>query len=206
MPAPLIIRHAEPARDAAVIAAIYAPSVTASAISFEVEPPDAAEMAARIARVGSRFPWLVGERGGAVTGYVYAGAHRERAAYRWAVDVAVYIAAGQERTGVGRALYSSLFALLRLAGYHTACAGITLPNPGSIGLHEAFGFRPVGVYESIGYKAGAWRDVGWWQLALRVPPSPGNDDSAEPAEPLTLAELQAHPGLSRRAGRRAGRL
>lgn len=189
MPTPLI-RFADAARDSAAIAAIYTPSVTSSATSFETEPPDAAEMSARITRISARFPWLVCEHGdGEVVGYVYAGAHRERAAYRWAVDVAVYIDERHHRAGLGRALYNSLFALLRLQGFHIACAGITLPNPGSVRLHEALGFQPVGVYKSIGYKAGAWRDVGWWQLALREPSSPAR----EPAEPLTLAELRAHP-------------
>ena len=195
MPAPLI-RPADAACDAAAIAAIYSPSVTGAATSFEVEPPDAAEMAARITRIAARFPWLVCERGGEVLGYVYAGAHRERAAYRWAVDVAVYIDERQHRTGIGRALYTSLFALLRLQGFYVACAGITLPNPGSVCLHEALGFELVGIYKSIGYKAGAWRDVGWWQLALRESsslPAPAASDAA-PAEPLAFSELHSHPG------------
>ncbi len=186
-----LIRPADAARDAATIASIYAPSVLTAATSFEIEPPDATEMAARITRISARFPWLVCERAGEVAGYVYAGAHRERAAYRWAVDVAVYIDERHYRAGFGRALYTSLFALLRLQGFYIACAGITLPNPGSIRLHEALGFRPVGIYESIGFKAGAWRDVGWWQLALRAASS--LPDSDAPPEPLTIAELHAHP-------------
>ena len=133
------------ARDAAPVAAIYAPNVTETVISFESEPPDEASMRRRIEATLGRYPWLVCERWGRVLGYAYAGAHGSRAAYRWSVDVSVYVHAEAHRTGVGRALYASLFAALRLQGFYNAYAGATLPNPASVGLHEAMGFRPVGV-------------------------------------------------------------
>lgn len=166
------------AGDAGPVAAIYAPNVTGSIISFESEPPDAEEMRRRIEGTLERYPWLVCERGGRVLGYAYAGAHGSRAAYQWSVDVSVYVHGEAHRTGVGRALYTSLFAALRLQGFYNAFAGATLPNPGSVGLHEAMGFRPVGVYRKVGYKMGAWHDVGWWHLPLRerVP------DPAPPAD------------------------
>ena len=171
-----IIRPVEP-EDAPAIAAIYAPSVTDSVISFELEPPDANEMARRIARTTATHPWLVCEREREVAGYVYAGDHCTRAAYQWSTDVTVYIDARQHRCGIGRALYTSLLALLRQQGFYNAYAGITLPNAGSVGLHEALGFRPVGVYRQVGYKFGAWHDVGWWALDLQEkssvqPPAP----------------------------------
>lgn len=169
--------------DAEGIRAIYAPIVAHTAISFETEPPSAAEMRARIARALRHRPWLVCERDGDILGYAYAGEHRERAAYRWCADVSVYVHERARRAGVGRALYSSLFRLLTLQGYHNAYAGITLPNPASVGLHESLGFRPVGVYRSVGYKLGAWHDVGWWQLALR-------ERSADPPPPLDLRSLR----------------
>jgi phosphinothricin acetyltransferase len=172
--------------DAAAVARIYAPSVTGSAISFEAVPPDAAELAARIRRVAPYAPWLVCEAAGDVWGYAYASQHRERAAYRWAIDVSVYIDARCQRRGVGRALYTSLLALVRLQGFYTAHAGIALPNAASVGLHEALGFAPVGVYRAVGFKLGSWRDVGWWQLALRAP-------SDEPAEPRTPTALVSDP-------------
>lgn len=172
-----MIRHAEAARDAAACAAIYEPFVTGSHVSFEEEPPDADEFARRIESTTTRYPWLVADAG-AVVGYAYAAAHRERAAYRWAADVAVYVAERSRRRGVGRALYAKLLTLLARQGIQVACAGVTLPNPASVALHEACGFQPVGIYRRIGWKAGRWRDVGWWQVELipagdGVPPEPG---------------------------------
>jgi L-amino acid N-acyltransferase YncA len=163
------------ADDAAGIAAVYAPSVTGTVISFEMTPPTADEMRQRLAKVQPALPWLVCEANDQVVGYAYASRHHERAAYQWSLDCAVYIGSEQRRTGVGRALYTTLFQLIELQGYYAVHAGITLPNAASVGLHEAFGFRPVAVYPKVGYKFGAWHDVGWWQLELqerRSEPSP----------------------------------
>ena len=174
-------------RDAAAVAAIYRPYITDAVTSFEVDPPGAPDMAARIEAVLARTPWLVcTDAGGAAVGYAYASPHRERAAYQWSVDVAVYIQAGHHRRGIGRALYDTLFALLRLQGFYVAHAGITLPNAASVGLHESLGFAPVGVYPAVGWKFGAWRDVGWWRLLLQ-------ELVAAPAPPLSVAEAQALP-------------
>ena len=149
------------------IAAIYAPNVTDTIISFELEPPSADEMRRRIEVTLKRYPWLVCERQGWVLGYAYAGAHSSMAAYQWSVDVSVYVHKDARRMGVGRALYASLVAALDLQGFYNAYAGATLPNPASVGLHEAVGFRPVGVYRGVGFKLGAWHDVMWWHLPLR---------------------------------------
>ena len=163
-------------QDAPAIAAIYAPFCDTNVVSFEYTAPTPQEMASRIRAVTARLPWLVMEDAGTVCGYAYAGAHHERAAYRWAVNTAVYIGDGYRGRGVGRALYTALFNLLRLQGYFKACAGITLPNPASVGLHEAMGLTPVGVYRGIGYKKGAWHDVIWYEMALQPerldPPAP----------------------------------
>ncbi len=167
---PLLIRPAEP-RDAEAIAAIYAPHVTDGVASFEATPPDAAEMLSRLLEITLKYPWLVAEKDGQVVGYAHASAHNTRAAYLWSVNVTVYISAAHHRAGVGRALYTVLFDLLRRQGFYNAFGGITLPNAGSVGLHEALGFRLVGVYEAVGYKFGAWRDVGWWHLALQEKPA-----------------------------------
>lgn len=169
--------------DAAPIQAIYAAIVRDTVISFEIDPPTVGEIADRIQTVQQRFPWLVCELDGEVVGYVYASPHHERAAYQWSANVSVYIHEHHHRRGIGRALYTSLFALLRLQGIYNAYAGITLPNPGSVGLHESMGFEPVGIYKQVGYKFGAWHDVGWWSLALR-PLDP------EPAAPFTASSLQ----------------
>ncbi len=153
--------------DAGEISAIYAPVVRETIISFETEPPSPDEMRQRIVNTLGHFPWLVYERDGRVAGYAYAATHRSRAAYQWCVDVSAYVHASERRTGVGRALYTSLNTVLALQGYYNAYAGIALPNPASVHLHESIGFTPVGVYRETGYKLGGWHDVGWWQLALR---------------------------------------
>jgi L-amino acid N-acyltransferase YncA len=172
------VRDAEPKRDAAACAAIYAPYVEASATSFEERPPCAEEMAARIERSAKTHAWLVAEEEDEAIGYAYACPHRERPAYRWAADVSVYVAEAQRGRGVGRSLYEALFECLRRQRIQVACAGITLPNEASVALHEGLGFVAAGVFRRIGWKAGAWRHVGWWQLDL-FPPS-----SEPPAEPL----------------------
>ena len=154
------------ARDAAACAAIYAPFVAESWISFELDPPDADEMARRIGTYGASHAWLVAEVEGETAGYAYGSPHRERAAYSSSCDVAVYVDPAHARKGVGRALYAALLPLLAEKGSHAAFAGIALPNEASVGLHEAMGFTPVGVYREVGWKLGGWRDVGWWQRLL----------------------------------------
>jgi L-amino acid N-acyltransferase YncA len=153
--------------DARAVAAIYGPIVRETPISFEVEPPDAADIEQRIRATLTQYPWLVDERDGVVAGYAYASQHHPRVAYQWSANVTVYIDERFRRVGVGRRLYRSLFDILVKQGYYNAYAGITLPNPGSVGLHEAMGFSPVGVYRQVGFKLGRWHDVGWWQLALQ---------------------------------------
>jgi phosphinothricin acetyltransferase len=170
--------------DAAAIADVYRPVVESTAISFEIVPPDEQEMRRRIADTLPLHPWLVCEIDGGICGYAYASRHRARAAYAWSVDVSVYVTPGHQRRGVARGLYTSLFAILAAQGFFQAYAGVTLPNPASVALHERMGFEPVGVYRRVGFKCGAWHDVGWWQLALR-PPEP----SPEPPLPLDAVRL-----------------
>jgi L-amino acid N-acyltransferase YncA len=174
------IRSADPHRDAAACVGIYAPHVEAGATSFEEESPDVTHFAERIAHIVLTYPWLVAERDGEVVGFAYACPHRARPAYRWAVEVSVYVAAEERGCGHGRALYAELMDRLRMQRFQIACAGITLPNEASVALHEGLGFVPVGVYRRIGWKDGAWRDVGWWQLELE---SAGEGRPAEPRPP-----------------------
>jgi phosphinothricin acetyltransferase len=162
-----LIRPAEPG-DAEGCARVYAPYVTDSVASFEARPPTAEDVRRRMA---AAHAWLVAEDGGEVVGFAYGSTHRERAAYRWAADVAIYLAASHHRRGLGRRLYGELFRTLRGEGLLRLCAGITLPNPGSEGLHRTLGFEEVGTYRRIGWKAGAWHDVRWFELDL----APGDD-------------------------------
>jgi L-amino acid N-acyltransferase YncA len=161
--------------DAAACAAIYAAYVTDTAITFEAEPPSAAEMAERIAAAARGHAWLVLEDEGRVVGYAYARQFNPRAAYRWSCEVSIYLERGRRRTGAGRALYEALFARLVQRGYRTAIAGMTLPNDASAGLHRAMGFEPVGVLSRVGWKDGAWHDVAWVQRTL----AEGDDPPAE---------------------------
>jgi L-amino acid N-acyltransferase YncA len=179
--------------DAGQILAIYAPIVRETPISFEVEPPTVAAMRQRISDTLACFPWLVCEGAGELLGYAYGSRHRGRAAYDWSAEVSVYVHASARRSGVGRDLYRTLFEILRLQGFCNALAGATLPNPASVGLHESLGFQPVGIYRSVGYKFGAWHDVGWWQLSLRP-------HTACPAPPVPFRAMResgvALPGIS----------
>jgi L-amino acid N-acyltransferase YncA len=175
--------------DAAGVAAIYRPIVEATPISFETEAPDAAAIGRRMRETQATHPWLVCEWEGDIAGYAYASAHRVRAAYQWSADTSVYVRQDHRGRGVGRGLYASLLALLRLQGFVNAYAGITLPNAGSVGLHEAVGFTPVGVYQRVGYKLGAWHDVGWWQLALQP-------HRLTPPPPLPLPAVLDRPDLA----------
>lgn len=159
------VRVATPA-DASDIQDIYAPMVLDTVISFELAPPTIAEMAERIAVTLPTYPYLVAEMGGKVVGYAYASQHRAREAYRWSVDVTVYIDPALHRKGIGRALYQRLLRLLEKQGFHAAYAGIALPNAGSIGFHEALGFTHIGTYPEVGYKHGQWHSVGYWRKPL----------------------------------------
>ena len=169
------------AGDAEGVRSIYAPYVRDTWVSFEADVPSADEIAGRIGAASPRFPWLVADDGAAVAGYAYASAHRSRTAYQWSVEVSVYVAESHRRRGLARALYGALLDVLRLQGFTNAYAGIALPNAASVGFHEAVGFEPVGVYRGVGFKMGAWRDVGWWALRL--------GDGAAPDPPRTLDEV-----------------
>lgn len=164
-------------RDGAACAAIYAPYVTDTAITFETEPPPGEEMAQRILAASQRHAWLVLEHRGRIVGYAYGGTFSARAAYRWACEVSVYLELGRRRTGGGKALYSALLPRLAERGFRVAAAGMTLPNDASVGLHRAMGFEQVGVYRRIGFKHGAWHDVAWTQRTL----AEGEDPPAEPS-------------------------
>lgn len=186
----MIAIRAATSDDADAIAAIYADYVTGSTISFEEQPPSAAQMRERMAAGDGFYPWLVatgtdplGETGpGAILGYAYATPFRERAAYRFSVETTIYLAGGAHGQGAGRLLYEALIVTLRAQGFTQAVGVIALPNGPSISLHEAVGFRRAGVIRSIGYKQGQWIDIGLWQCELAHSLTP-------PAEPRSFREV-----------------
>ncbi|OBI81665.1 GCN5 family acetyltransferase [Mycobacterium asiaticum] len=157
------------AADAAACAQIYRPYVLDTAITFETEVPSAELMANRIAAARAKYQWLVLEVDGSVAGYAYAQQFNPRAAYRWSIETSVYLNPDRLRAGGGRLLYTELLSHLAGRGYRRAFAGITQPNEASNALHAAFGFQPAGLYRRVGWKAGAWHDVQWWQLDLLSP-------------------------------------
>lgn len=185
--------------DGEAVAAIYAPIVRDTAISFEVDPPSAAEMARRIRTTLETHPWLVVADGAGVQGYAYATRHRDRAAYRWSADVTVYVHEQARGRGVGAALYAALVPVLVRQGFRRAYAGITLPNRASVALHESAGFTPLAVYAGVGWKLGAWHDVGWWQRALAP-------EVERPAEPEPFAALRDDAAVARALADAARRL
>lgn len=176
----MTIRTATP-DDAPQIAAIYAPVVANTAISFEAVPPTAGEMRERIETILRTYPWLVAEDNAGILGYAYGSRHRDREAYRFAADVSVYVAERARRTGIGSALYRALFPILSDQGYQRLYAGVMVPNPASEALHRAVGFEEIGTYRSVGFKLGKWHDVRWYGLALR------ND--VVPSEPIPFSQL-----------------
>lgn len=167
-----IIRPAITA-DATALLAIYAPFVENTAVSFETATPTEDEFAARIAKAVAGWQWLVAERDGRCIGYAYGSSHRDRAAYRWSVEVSTYVHPSYRRQGVARALYLRLFDDLATRGFCNAYAGVTVPNEASVALHRGVGFEPVGTFRRVGHKFGQWHDVAWFQRVLKdTPPNP----------------------------------
>ncbi|NRF71792.1 N-acetyltransferase family protein [Aquincola sp. S2] len=175
------------AADAEAIAAIYRPIVLDTTISFEWVPPTVDELQARIAKTLAKYPWLVAvDANDAVAGFAYAGGHRDAPSYQWSVNTSVYVRDDVRGQGVGKLLYQALHRQLVDLGYFRAFAGIALPNPASVALHESVGYRALGVYENVGFKFGAWRDVGWWSKELQPP--------AQKPEPPRLPLQQVQRG------------
>lgn len=178
------------AADGPALAEIYYPAVAERATSFEVDPPDGAEMGRRVTSLTATHPWLVCVEDGAILGYAYASKHRERAAYQWSVEVSAYVHPAAHRRGVGTGLYASLFAVLELLGFRNAFAGITLPNDASVAFHESAGFVPIGTYREIGWKLGAWHDVLWLQRDLAP-------HASHPPPPIALPHFDGRAALER---------
>lgn len=165
-PNPILMRSAN-ISDAEAIAHIYNYYIAQTVVTFEVDEISAIEMARRIGEIQtSSFPWLVAKQNRIVTGYAYADVWKSRSAYRFSAEVTVYLDHQYVGQGIGAKLYGALLERLRGQGIHTAIAGIALPNPGSVALHEKFGFQKSAHYKQVGFKFGQWIDVGYWQVIL----------------------------------------
>ena len=155
------------AADADAIAAIYNHYVAHTVVTFEEEPVSANEMRRRMDDVfASSLPWLVAESDGRIGGYAYATKWKARSAYRFSVEITVYLADGLGKQGLGSRLYEELFRRLKGQGIHAAIGGIALPNFASVALHEKFGMRKVAHFEQVGFKFGKWVDVAYWERIL----------------------------------------
>ena len=163
--------------DARAIAAIYAHYVHKTAITFVAEAPTAADFVSRIS--DPRYPFLVAERNDRVVGYAYASMFRTKAAYRWDVELSIYLAPGIEGQGIGSQLMEELLAAVEKQGYLNAYSCITMPNDRSVGLHKKFGFAELGRFPNSGYKLGQWHDVIWMGKNLYTP-------EGDPDEPRLL--------------------
>ncbi|MDC0435279.1 GNAT family N-acetyltransferase [bacterium] len=149
--------------DAEQISAIYFPIVKDTNISFETDPPGSEEIARRINTTLTTHEWLVAYDQSGIAGYAYASQYRPRHAYRFAVETTAYVHERCRGLGIGKSLYEALFESLDSMKFHTAYAGIALPNPASVALHMAVGFKSIGVFEEAGLKFENWHDVSWWQ-------------------------------------------
>ena len=173
----LLVRPAA-AADIPAITAIYGPAVLTGTASFEVDPPDQAEMLRRFEAItGAGYPYFVAEVEGRIAGYAYASAYRTRPGYRFTVEDSVYIAPDAQGKGIGRALLDCLIATCRDDGFRLMIAVIgDSANFASITLHRRLGFRYCGTIHSVGYKFGRWLDSVVMELPL------GEGDTSAPAE------------------------
>ncbi len=175
------IRMATP-DDAGEILAIYKPFVTATVVTFEEVVPTEDDFRQRITSVLKICPYLVCEVDGRIVGYAYATDFRVRASYRWNKEVTVYIREEYQGKRIGKSLYQAMFAILKQQNYGNLLAVITLPNEGSVRLHERFGFKPCAVFHQVGFKMGEWQDVGYWEMRL-------NEAVANPPEPILMEQI-----------------
>ena len=157
------------AEDASAILNIYENYILNGPYTFEIKVPVMDEFSARLNEISSKYPFYVLEKDTVVIGYAYACAHRERAAYRWAVETSVYLAENATGKGYGKKLYATLLATLRERNFTHAFALIGLPNEKSIHLHKTCGFREQTIHKKAGWKNGQWIDVCWMRCELAAP-------------------------------------
>jgi phosphinothricin acetyltransferase len=168
--------------DIAAILNIYSYYIQNTIVTFETSVPALSDFENRIECITEKYPWLICEENGEITGYAYACEHRARDAYKWSVDVSVYLKQDCVGKGMGKRLYSNLLNIIERQGFINAYAGIALPNNASIGLHEFFGFKKIAQYEHVGFK-GQWIDVGWWWKEISKP-------LGNPIEPIKITDFE----------------
>lgn len=178
------IRRAR-ASDMTAVAEIVNHHIETGVAHFSFEPQTADDWLADWTQHQERYPWLVAERDGVIDGIAHAKPFNSRAAYAWTAEVSVYLRDGVRGQGLGTALYERLLALLDAQGYRCLIAGITTPNDASVRLHERFGFRHLGTIERVGYKHGAWRNVGSWQRHT----GPADDSEPPPVRPVAEVDV-----------------
>jgi len=184
-----MIRLATPA-DAAAMLEIYTPFILTSGITQETELPSTSRFGERIKAGLENYPWLVFTDSTGILGYAYASRHRERAGYQWCVETSVYLSGNAYGRGVGQALYTALFRILKWQGFVNAYAVITLPNEKSIRFHEKFGYEYFTTFKKVGYKLGQWHDVGWMICTINdYPDRPAAPVSFSALDPLTVQSL-----------------
>jgi len=167
-----MIRKVQPG-DAEAICAIYNHYVLYTTITFEGQAVTVEAMRQRMAEAPQGLPWLVAEENGIVAGYAYAYPWKTRSAYRHTVESGIYLHQESVHQGIGTRLYKELLRLLQEGGFHAVIAGIALPNPASIALHEKLGFTNIGQFKQVGFKFGKWIDVGYWELVFQEKPEAG---------------------------------
>lgn len=175
--------------DSQGVLAVYKPYIENTAITFEYDVPESAAFLERIKNVTAGYPWLVCLENNEVIGYAYASKYRDRVAYQWAAESAIYLKEGAHRKGIARILYEALFQILRLQGYTNLYAIITLPNVKSVGFHQAMGFQEIGIFRNVGYKMNKWHDVIWFEKQLTA-------HLDNPAIPTKMEEILTHEAVT----------
>jgi L-amino acid N-acyltransferase YncA len=158
--------HKVQLNDAEEICAIYNYYIENTIITFEETPVTISEMQNRIKRVTESYPWFVFKESGVTAGYAYAGIWKVRSAYKYCVESTVYVSNQKTGNGIGSILYKELIKELKKLNLHSVLAGIALPNPSSVALHEKFGFIKTAHFRETGWKLDKWIDVGYWELLL----------------------------------------
>ncbi len=155
--------------DAKAIANIYNYYIANTVVTFEEDAISSAEVNCRISEIASmELPWLVAEDGGEIIGYAYASQWHGRCAYRFSVEITVYLSHLSTSQGWGTRLYENLFSDLKKKSIHVVIGGVALPNTVSIALHEKFGMEKVAHFKEVGFKFNRWVDVGYWQGKLNA--------------------------------------